>query len=274
MAGDENGLYSTANQRLLRFLPVDVENRLRNAVYGGIGAGLSAVWRPTRLVVLGHMRAGSSLASSLLSEHEEIAGYGELFLPYQRPFDLYGMPGKVAIVRKKVVRSERFVLDKVLHNYLIEPDDVDLLRRPDVRVAFLVRSPGPSLASIRASFGHTSSEAADYYVARMDGLRRLSIGLADTQERCAFRYEDLIDRTDEVFAMLEGWLDLRTPLSESYSARARGSDPSANLASGRILRDRKVVEHTAEIEPADLERAEAAHAEAWQEISRSCRTIA
>lgn len=273
MAGDENGLYSSANQRVLRFIPVDVENRLRNLIYGGVGAALSPFWRPTRLIVFGHMRAGSSLVASLLSEHDEIAGYGETFLPYQRPFDLYGMSGKVAIVRTKVVRSERYVLDKVLHNYLVEPSDVDLVRRPDVRVAFLVRSPEPSLISLRASFGHTSSEAADYFVERMDGLRQLAIGLEGSQERCAVRYEDLIDRTDEVFALLEGWLGLQTPLSESYSPRSRGSDPSANLSSGRILRDQKVIEHTAEIDPADLERSEAAYAEAWQEISRSCLTI-
>lgn len=261
------------NRRRLTSSPLWLENLLRTVGYGAIGAFHGVHWRPDRLIVLGHMRSGSSLFSQLLSEHPDIAGYGETHLPYRRSLDFVPLQGKIAWVRRSLWPTERYALDKVLHDWLLEPDAAHVLDSERVHVAFLLRAPEPTLASLIASFGLGPSEAAEYYVQRLTTMREFAEHLTTRRQCVAIRYQHLVHRTPEVFDLVEAWLDLEVPLSESYRPLSRGNDPSGNLLTGQVLHGDKPVHHLADVDPAVLARCDSAFEHTWTYIAEHSSTV-
>lgn len=241
------------------------------AIYGSAGSALAGQWQPQLIVVLGHMRAGSSLTTSLLAEHPEIAGLGELHLPYRKHTDLHALTGKIAVAQRQLRPTAGFAADKILHNYLLEPADVELLNHPNVSVTFIVREPVETLASLQNALGYSSDEAASYYVERLAGLRQLATGLTGTQPPCALRYHDLVHHTTDVFRLWKDWLGLSNGFTENYEPRLRGSDPSANHRSGRILKN--VERQSTIIDPGCLDRAQEAYDLTWPLLAGTCLTV-
>jgi hypothetical protein len=188
------------------------------------------------------MRSGSSLLSKLISNNPQVNGYGETHLCYLSPRDFGSSIGKILFVnrRSKKTGRERYFLDKLLHNYLLPLEKTSLLFENNVRVVFLIREPQESIASMVNILKLTAEESFNYYIDRLAMLERYAETITENSQAVMVTYEQILCQTDEVFKLLEGYLGLSVPLQEAYQLTTRpdyGSDPSPNLASGRILRD-------------------------------------
>lgn len=271
-AGGRTGRYALIGRaRWLAPVPDRALHRARRGIYTTIGIARAPRWRPRHIILLSHMRAGSSLLTQLMSSTDEVLGYGELHLRYERPQHLRAMNGKVVVVTRTSRPTSPYVIDKILHDHLLTP--AALARIVDrIETVFLVREPTATLQSLVASFGMSQDEALEYYVSRLRSVAALaSVTAAGTA--VAVTYDDLIDRTQAVFALIERQLGLTTPLDERYEPKKRGSDPSANLASGRILRDDKIVRHRASVDAAVLQQALGAFEESMAFLATHCATL-
>jgi hypothetical protein len=238
------------NKRRFPQLSSELENRLRFALYGTLGTIAALTWHPNYLFVLGHMRAGSSLLTRLLTSNPGIAGYGELHLAYHKKQDFRALVGKVLSAERKLRPNSQYVMDKLLHDYLLDPANLQILRSDRMRLIFLVRQPEQSLQSLVASFGYSPEKACDYYVGRLLTLTDYAVQLAPSKSCVALTYQDIVNRTQDTFDLLEKHLGLAEPLQEEFEIipSNRGVDPSQNLKTGRILRNNKVALHTAQID--------------------------
>lgn len=257
--------------RWLAPVPDRALHRARRGVYTTIGIARAPRWRPRHIILLSHMRAGSSLLTQLIASTDEVLGYGELHLRYERPQHLRAMNGKVAVVTRTSRPTSPFVIDKILHDHLLTPDALARVVER-IETVLLVREPTATMQSLVASFGMSQDEALEYYVTRLRSLAALA-SVTAAGSAVALTYDDLIDRTTAAFALIETQLGLTTPLDERYEPRQRGSDPSANLASGRILRDDKIVRHEASVDAAILERAQSAFDDSMAFLATHCVTL-
>jgi len=226
---------------------------------------------PRALLILGHMRSGSTLLLHLLVNHPRIAGLGERNAIYLGPHDFGRLALRARLARPQPLARLRYVADQLNHNHLTPR--LELFADPRLCLLFLVRRPGPSLASLleltRTYYEPWSVErAVDYYVERLDALARyagtLSAAAAGTAGRAAFlTYEELTERPTETLASLQSFLDLDSEpaFSETYQVHdftgTRG-DPSANIRSGRIERPRRE-QRPAELPALQIERAQRAY---------------
>ena len=268
--GDAKGLYELMPDRWFSSLSTSFTNRARRTVYGTLGLGFSLVWRPKRVFLLSHMRAGSSLLTQVIANNQDVDGFGELHLAYREPRHLWGLNGKVIWFRKMARPRSTFVIDKILHDHLLSPDDFH--RMNDVEAMFLVREPSETLASLVASFGLPQAEALDYFVMRL----RTLVDFAESRPpraAIALTYDELINRTGDSFALIERLLGLSTPLEERYNPTHRGGDPSPNILAGRILRGSRVVRHVAHIDNVVLGRAQRAYDDTWRVLASRCVTL-
>jgi hypothetical protein len=193
------------------------------------------------------MRAGSSLLSRLLCNNPQILGYGETYMNYGSESDLEAMSGKIMYVLREWLsenESERietaYFLDKLVHNYLIEDGQSDLLLNEKFQIVFLLREPEGTLPSIMRLLSWDEQSACKYYVDRIDRLVEYGQCLLGEKPFFFTTYQDILHDTDEVFQGVETFLHLEHPLSEKYQMTTkRGGDQSDNLASGKIIRDKK-----------------------------------
>jgi hypothetical protein len=188
------------------------------------------------------MRSGSSLLTKLISNNPQVNGYGETHLGYLSQKDFGSSVGKILFVNRRSTKTgrERYVLDKLLHNYLLPLDKTSLLLEKNVRVIFLIREPEESIASMINTLKMTAENSYHYYIDRLEMLERYAETITVNSQAVMVTYKQILEQTDAVFKLLEGYLDLSVPLQEAYELTTRpdyGNDPSPNLASGRILRD-------------------------------------
>jgi hypothetical protein len=269
-ADEARGLYELTPDRWFSRLSTDFTNRARRVTYGALGFAFSRAWRPRRLVLLSHMRAGSSLLTQLIANNEAVDGYGELHLTYKEPRHLWGLNGKVIWVRKLARPRSAIVIDKILHDHLFSPHD--LRRMNDVETMFLVREPAETLPSLVASFGLSQTDALDYFVLRLRTLANFAES-KPCGAAIALTYDDVINRTDASFSLVEHQLGLPTPLEDRYEPTHRGGDPSTNIRAGRILRGRKLVRHVAPIDATVLDRGRCAYDDTWAVLASRCVTL-
>ena len=226
---------------------------------------------PQALLLLGHMRSGSTLLLHLLVNHPQIAGLGERNAIYLGPHDFGRLALRARLARPQPLARLRYVTDQLNHNHLTPHPE--LFAHPRLRLLFLVRRPEPSLASLldltRTHYEPWSVErTVDYYVERLGALARYAgtspSAAASILERAAFlTYEELTDRPGQTLASLQSFLDMDTEpaFSETYRVHdftgTRG-DPSENIRSGRIGRPRRV-EQPAQLPAREIERARRAY---------------
>lgn len=235
------------------------------------------------VLVLSHLRSGSTLLCHLLNGHPRICGYGESFTCYRGPEDFLELVTRIARVQRRLRVSEEVFVDKLLyHELLPQPELLD-----DRRVfrLFLLREPHGTLSSTSARVAVLRAGAAGsrsyvealarYYRQRLAELAGYARGRSDTARSFFLTHDQLLHRTAEVFAGLERWLDLPEPLSETYpllrtTGRAAG-DRSPQIRAGRILRDYE--RHAADV-PAEIEAAAAAAFERCRvELAEHCLTV-
>lgn len=223
-------------------------SRLRSRATGGASlaaeASLSAlgVTRPAALMLLGHMRSGSTLLLHLLLTNPEVAAVGERNVSYASAADLARLALAARWARARPLRRLRYVVDQVNHNKFTP--DAQLLRGARVRLVFLLREPQSALASLlelsRTYYDDswTVSRAVDYYVERLQGLATLAASIEHPGRAVLVRYEMLTSRPAQVLESLRRFLGLSEGFSQTYPVQAftrQRGDPGPKIAAGAVL---------------------------------------
>lgn len=230
----------------------------------GAGLGLAPHARHDRcLLLLGHMRCGSTALANVLCAHPAISGYGESHINHGAP----AAPGRLVLNQIGARRwkpGARLLFDKILHDHL------DAGAPPaffTARALFLTRAPEPAIASILALFASLGTReypdpasAAAYYTARLTRLAALWERFPPGR-RLALTHEAMIAAPDATLARVTAFLGLTPPLANAYRAsptRPGSGDPLAapHLAA---IGHRATARHAA-LSASELADARAAHA--------------
>jgi len=263
----------------LHKVPGPIRRLLKRPVHGcyslyGYYSSARRAGRPYEFVyILSHMRSGSSLLTHLLVSNPDICGFGEAHIRYSTPRSFNTLIGKVLFTLRRTPGSvsERYVLDKVLHNYLLTYENVNLLCDEKSRVIFLLREPAATLPSIMKFLNYSEQQALDYYISRLAMLEKNARELSRHKHCVMLTHDQLLYSTDKIFGMLERFLALQQPLSETYqvlrtTGRGGTGDPSKNIRAGFIVRE-QTKPKAAQISPESLNSA-------WQAFEHCRATLA
>jgi hypothetical protein len=236
------------------------------------------------LFILGHMRSGSTLLVHILNSNPDIAGYGESIVKYQSRADLDALVLKVAQFFKKERLPQQFIMDKLMQDELLP--NRTLLHEPDIYSLFLLRQPEEALPSILDIYENKfpeiapalaggEREAVNYYIQRLDTMESYARQIDSREKAFMLTYDDLKDRTQDVFDNMQDWLGVKQPFSEAYETHhATGQlvtgDWTETIKTGRIVRNEK---H--EYKPVSAEsmaRARKAYDSCCSSLRRYCRS--
>jgi hypothetical protein len=188
------------------------------------------------LLILGHMRAGSSMLTNVIAASAEACGYGETFTAYRSPRSFRMMVARLrlaALMSGKFRLSGRIAVDKALHDKLTP--SIDAIDHPDAQFVFLIRDGVRSVQSMIHEFEISEQDAAEYYVRRVSRLAEIASLLRERERAClVITFEELTTSRDRALDRLSRFMGLSRPLSPSFKA-ARGADrPGAGDPSGRV----------------------------------------
>ena len=207
---------------------------------------LAAIARPNKhIFLLSHMRAYTSLLGHIVGSNPAICGYYEMHIGYH---------SWKSLIRQKMLYFEKeepkngfsFMFDKVLHNE--HSISLDVLNSHRAKAIFCLRQPQDVIPSILKLYGdldpshefNSETFATQYYVQRLAMLA----GIAQSVDREFFYFDaDSIRlESDECLASLSDWLELQTPLSDTYAlqqntSKKRYGDSSDAIRAGRIRKE-------------------------------------
>jgi hypothetical protein len=224
----------------------------------------------SRIFLLSHMRAFTSLAGHILGSHPQINGYYEMHISYE---DVSALDRQLdALLEGDALKeNSRYLFDKLLHNdYRLKPEQ---LGPANMKILISLLDPEHTIKSIVDLFARkevddlyaSPVEAANYYVARVQALADFS----RTAQRPYYYFDaELFQRAPErLLAKLSDWLELDSTLSERYqifshTGKARKGDSSERIRSGTI--DRTPVDYSHVAIPEDVLRRA-------REVYRACR---
>lgn len=247
---------------------------VRHAVVTAEGSlAALGVSRPKALLILGHMRSGSSLLLHLLMTNPEVSAVGERNVAYATTSDLARLAVATRLGHPAPLRPLRYVADQVNHNKFTP--NVALLQDARVRVLFLLRAAQPTIESILDlskryyDQSWSVSRAVDYYVERLEGLMHIAARLSNPAQAAVLSYEALLEQPQVSLEALRLFLGLRQPFTTTYSTYAftgsRG-DPGPNIAAGKIVGT--AAPALSVLDVPELTRATAAHARCTEALSR------
>ncbi len=226
------------------------------------------------LFLLGTMRSGSSLLSSILCSHPEILGYGETHVVYDGTDKMRELADRVCRAHEGHHEGQlpfRYVLDKLLHDGLIR--DPGALEGIDLTCVFLLREPRRTIESLVHQLDSTLDDAFNYYRERLLNLERY----ARAFPRSAFlTYERLIEDPAGTLERLTAFLGLRSPLSSEYRLQPlhgmKGvGDRSGRLAAGRILSEAREI--SVALPAGRVAEAEAAYLRCRSVLEQACAVL-
>lgn len=259
--------------------PGPLRTAAKNALTGYVKT--LASWRNgySWLLVMSHMRSGSSLLTHLLFNNPEIAGYGETHTTYRSHNDLYVLLAKVSYQLRTLPRlpASRYILDKLLHNILLTPDGLELFAHEDTRTIFLLRDPQQALASVISTLDYSVDGAVRYYSDRLSALTRYAQAMPASMPAFALTYRQLVEETDLSLAALTSFLELKIPLTSEYQVHRLTGQPgvgdiSENIFAGRVLaqpsRDTEV-----SIPASSLAIAQREYEACWRAMADRCRMV-
>jgi len=231
------------------------------------------VSQPSVLLLLGHMRSGSTLLLHLLLTHPAVAALGERNAVYASRGDLARLALATRASARAPLRRLRYVADQVNHNRFT-PNSW-LLGDPRVRVLFMLRKPEASLVSllelsrIHYEGSWSALGAVNYYVERLGFLTKLAASLPSAKCAALVTYETLTDSPQQTLEALRIYLELQHGFSQTYSTQpftgSRG-DPGPNIRVGRILRRQSTP--SVDLERCDLQRATEAYVGCREALAR------
>lgn len=220
----------------------------------------------SRIFLLSHMRAMTSLAGHILGSHPLINGYFEMHISYE---DAGALDRQLALYRQheSLKAGSRYIFDKLLHNdYRLKPER---LGTADIRILVSLREPEKTIKSIVNLFARKDTvepyaspdAAARYYTERLEALAGFCCSAG--RRYCYYDAELFQSAPDELLAALSTWLELASPLSPDYrifnqTGKARAGDSSEHIASGTVKKTETDYSHI-RIPEASLESARAVY---------------
>jgi hypothetical protein len=209
--------------------------------------------RYSRIFLLSHMRAFTSLAGHILGSHPQINGYYEMHISYE---DAYALDRQLEAFRQgDVLKADsRYLFDKLLHNdYVLKPER---LGPAELKILVALAEPAHTIRSIVHLFRQKPDpdlyaspvEAAKYYVERVQAIAEIC--RTTDWPYTYFDAELLVRAPEQLLPRLTDWLELESPLSERYevfsqTGKARRGDTSERIHGGRIDRTRMDYSHIA-----------------------------
>ena len=196
----------------------------------------------SRIFLLSHMRAFTSLAGHILGSHPRINGYFEMHISYD---DASALDRQLGIFRQYETPKENshYLFDKLLHNdYRLRPER---LGPAGIRILVSLLEPVQAIKSIVSLFEKKDPEdlyaspagAANYYIDRVSMLA----GFCQSTSQPYYYYDaELFQAAPErLLGMLADWLELDSPLSERYqlfsqTGKAGKGDSSRFILGGKI----------------------------------------
>jgi len=226
--------------------------------------------RYSRIFLLSHMRAYTSLVGHILGSHLQINGYYEMHLTYE---DASALDRQLELYQQgdAVKPGSRYLFDKLLHNdYVLKPER---LGHSAIKLLVSLAEPAHTIKSIVHLFAQKPDpdlyaspvEAAKYYIER---VRALAEFCRTTDWPYYYFDAELLQRAPEkLLPKLSQWLELDSPLRERYevfsqTGKARRGDTSERMRSGDIDKARTDYSHIAVADDA---------LRAAQEAYRECR---
>lgn len=241
--------------------------------------------RPYRfLLLLSHMRSGSSLLTHLLTTNPEVIGYGETHTNYTDAADFKGLLKKVYWQAQdfrtlgdvqNLRMNHQYVMDKVLHNKKFL--DHEFLKSEQVYGIFLLRQPERSLASIADLKPHwNQQDTIEYYTGRMAMLVEYARLINAPQRMLVVTYEQILNDTPRVLTTLQQFLDTQAPFTEEYKVlKTTGmkgvGDPKGAIKAGKIVRSQRQL--TQSFPPELIERATQIHRDCHTALVDLCQSI-
>ena len=200
----------------------------------------------SRIFLLSHMRAFTSLAGHILGSHAAINGYFEMHINYD---DASALDRQLAVFQENeaLKQNSHYLFDKLLHNeYQLKPEHRGF---EDIKILLALREPEHTIKSIINLFASKQAdelyaspeEATKYYIERLEVLADFCRTLA--QDYYYFDAELLQSAPEILLPAMSGWLELDPPLSERYTifsqtGKARKGDSSKLIHSGKIDKTR------------------------------------
>src|ERR1051326_2279500 len=147
------------------------------------------------VLILGHMRCGSTLLLHLLLTSSEIISYGERNASYSSLEDLDKLEIASRIAQRAPLRRIRYCADQINHDRFTP--NIGLLRDNRVRCVFLIRDPQfaiPSILNLTRNYyaPWSVARAVDYYSSRLAALAGYANHITGHQEWLALKYDDVV----------------------------------------------------------------------------------
>jgi len=233
----------------------------------------------SRIFLLSHMRAYTSLLGHILGSHPRINGYYEMHLSYTSPTDL-GQQVQQYTAHETLKPDSRYLFDKLLHNgYALKLEQLGL----HGEVALLaLRQPEPTLKSILHLFAKKGNddpysypaEATKYYLERLQALAAFSRQYP--QRYYYFDAELIRSDTPRILAAFQEWLKLDSPLSAQYQQFAKtgvagAGDSSPAIKSGKIISESK--QYGISLDADLLQQAERAYQTCREQLLNNARAV-
>jgi len=200
-------------------------------------------WKQNYLLILGHMRSGSTLVNHILLSSGSVNGIGESNIVYNEHIDITRLSAKSFLQGAHKYRQKRYICDQINHNN--KTPDLSLFDPGRLKVIILYRRPHASVSSLLNlsstyyNDSWTVKRATDYYIDRLLFLRATA-----SQVKSAFylSYEDLINDSQKHLFALEEYLGISLSSYESYDTfdfTGRSGDPAKLIKKGRIIKSSK-----------------------------------
>jgi len=254
---------------------------VRENIKGCIGFGVSTIAPQCKydrlLVVVAHMRCGSTALSNILCTRSDVSGYGEVHVSYD------GRPalGKLLVnqsLRKSWKPNATYLFDKILHS---EHDRQVCGEFYKSRAIFVAREPIPTVNSIRrlfASIGSsqydTDQKAASYYIERVSRLVDLWRNFP-SENRVGLTHLEIVRDPDKALEKITNTLKFTPALENYYDSKAASvstgaGDPLQSASHSKIEVQRSTsIERNLSISNQLLNKAEDAY-NRYVSIIRAC----
>lgn len=221
----------------------------KRAAVLGLSAYVQAFLKPkgghTYVLILAHMRSGSSLMAHLLMGHPGILGGGERNQTYATPADFRRLAAMLHLENRRFLRSPRLILDQINHDRMLR--DPSMITLPNVKKLFLIREPIGSVSSMVRTFeplygGWNVDRAAEYYESRLKTLcqyAKLIREQASLDDSFFTTYDQLLSNPQTVLDGIQEFLNLDEPIQEQYPLQrctGKRGDPSPTIRAGTIVR--------------------------------------